>query len=304
MTEFLEVLREFERELNPSNPKGSAFSFKILGWGEISTVFQIPELGPWAFKRMPPFPSEGEAQRYAQIVGEYQSLLEKVGVSVPEGEIFLFQRDDGQFAVYLAQKMLRPERFAHKLLHTAGEEEYRQLLETIGEKLDAIWDFNRRNGGTLSLALDGQLSNWHWERDGKLLYIDTSTPLFRKEGREQIDPELFLKSSPPGLRWVIRKFFLRQVLDRYYDKRSVIVDLAANLYKEGRPDRIPLTLEVLAPHLPDGAKEITEKELQKYYREDKFIWELFLRARKIHRFLVTKILRRRYEFLLPDEIKR
>ena len=47
-----------------------------------------------------------------------------------------------------------------------------------------------------------------------------------------------------------------------------------------------------------------QKEVEKYYKEDKFIWQLFLGVRRANRFMNTKILGKRYEFTLPGEIER
>jgi len=44
--------------------------------------------------------------------------------------------------------------------------------------------------------------------------------------------------------------------------------------------------------------------VEKYYREDKFIWTLFLALRRMDRWLTTTIFRKRYEFILPGKIKR
>jgi len=137
-----------------------------------------------------------------------------------------------------------------------------------------------------------------------LFYIDTSTPIFRKNGLEQMDPELFLKSAPFFLRWIIRLFFLDDVMMRYYDRRQVYLDLVANLYKEQRPDLIVSVIELINRHLPDGDEPLTLKEVDKYYREDKLIWTLFLTFRRIDRWLTTRVFRRRYEFILPGKIKR
>jgi len=49
---------------------------------------------------------------------------------------------------------------------------------------------------------------------------------------------------------------------------------------------------------------ITLKEIEKYYKEDKFNWQLFLSVRRMDRFLNTKLLGKRYEFTLPGTIKR
>ncbi len=46
------------------------------------------------------------------------------------------------------------------------------------------------------------------------------------------------------------------------------------------------------------------EEVKKYYREDKLIWTLFLAFRRIDRWLTIKLLRKRYEYVLPGKIKR
>lgn len=54
-----EFLREFEENLNPAKPEKSKVPIRILGYGEISTVFEIPLEGysNIAFKRIPMFRS-------------------------------------------------------------------------------------------------------------------------------------------------------------------------------------------------------------------------------------------------------
>jgi len=121
---------------------------------------------------------------------------------------------------------------------------------------------------------------------------------------EKQNPELLLQSAPGFLRWMIRMFFLEDVMTRYYDPVLVNTDLAGNLFKEQKPELVPLALEIINTHLRDSGKKITLKEIEKYYREDKLIWTLFLSFRKIDRWIKTSLLRKRYEFILPGKIKR
>ena len=51
-------------------------------------------------------------------------------------------------------------------------------------------------------------------------------------------------------------------------------------------------------------KPITKPEVDKYYKEDAFIWKLFLSLRKLDCFIKTKILRGKYDFILPGKIDR
>src|SRR5262249_17485496 len=72
------------------------------------------------------------------------------------------------------------------------------LVQRVLRELHKVWEYNGRQS-PMRVAIDGQLSNWAIEGfDGdaarlddpvSLLYIDTSTPLYRIEGREQLDPE-------------------------------------------------------------------------------------------------------------------
>jgi len=84
----------------------------------------------------------------------------------------------------------------------------------------------------------------------------------------------------------------------------VYIDLAANLYKEQRPDLIPLTVTIINRQLGPDQKPLTVDEVDKYYREDKLIWSFYLSFRRIDRWLTTRILRRRYEYILPGKIRR
>ena len=154
------------------------------------------------------------------------------------------------------------------------------------------------------MALDGQLSNWILTENNEILYIDTSTPLFKLNNIEQLNPELILKTAPSFLRWILRLFFLKDVMGRYYDHRLVYLDLIANLYKEQRPDLIPTAIEIINNYINVNEKPFDIKEVEKYYKEDKLIWTLFLAFRRFDKWFTTKILRRRYEFILPGKIKR
>ncbi len=109
--------------------------------------------------------------------------------------------------------------------------------------------------------------------------------------------------------WILRLFFLQDVINRYYDPHRNVVDIIANLYKEQKADLIP-DIIVAANAWAERAglaaeiKPITEKEVDAYYREDAFIWSLYLSMRKVDRFLHAQVLHRPYPYILPDNIKR
>lgn len=306
---FADDLRlfEFEMGLNPQNLKDSTIPATIIGYGEISAIFQIAHNSLVACKRLPLFSDRLSAEKYTRLVHDYCDLLAESGLCLPEYKTFIIEPPNRPVAVYIAQRRLPQDRFGHQLLHTFEPGKIHSLIELIITEISKIWHFNHDHHPALELALDGQLSNWVLvEEQSKLTvhYIDTSTPMFRKKGVEQLDPELFLKSAPGFLRWILRLAFLKDILNRYYDQRLVFIDLAANLFKEQRPDLIAMAIEIMNRQLGPDQKPLTVTEVKKYYREDKLIWSLYLSFRRVDRWLTTKIFRKRYEFILPGKIKR
>lgn len=313
---YIDILKRFESGLNPEYPEQSLIPARILGYGEISTIFEIlhADLESHAYKRMPIFRDISEIDRYEAAFIQYNRMLsEEIGITVPEYSTARVCPATGNKVVYIVQGKLPAESLCHRLIHRLDRAELKKLLILILRHMARVWEFNSK-GGPIVLGLDGQLSNWAirghsiTEQTG-LYYIDTSTPLMRVNGKEQLEPDLFLRSAPSFLVWIIKAFFLQDVLDRYYDLHLVTVDLIANLYKEQRPDLVAEFIDTAnsflsqeAGHL--GAGPIMEKEVRSYYREDAFIWRLFLALRKLDRFISTRILHRQYPYILPGKIKR
>ena len=121
---------------------------------------------------------------------------------------------------------------------------------------------------------------------------------------EQLDPKLLLQAAPSYLRWIFERLFLDDVMNRYYDSRKVYTDLAANLHKEQLPELIPDALQIINRLQDQAQPPLTGKELNRYYLEDKIIWSVFLSLRRFDRWVSTRLLRRRYEFILPGKIER
>ncbi len=302
-----DLLDRFEASLNPQDLASSPIAATVLGYGEISTIFQIGADTSTAFKRMPLFRERPSAETYADQYRFYCSQLTAAGLHLPPDETVILEVPGRPVVLYIAQQQILPEHFGHRLIHGLETPAIVDLLERIADEIAKVWAFNRASRPGLEVAIDGQLSNWASadpDDDNTLYYVDTSTPLFRLEGIEQLDPELLLQSAPGFLRWLIRWLFLADVMNRYYDPRQVYTDLAANLYKEQRPDLIPLVIDIVNRHLGAGQKPLSEADVAAYYREDKLIWTLFLAFRRVDRWIKRNLLRKRYEFILPGKIKR
>lgn len=314
------LLKEFETGLNPRSPEKSHIPARVLDYGEISTVLEIGAESErdLAYKRLPMFRTEEEAESYQTLYNEYVGILQdRIGLQVVPGDTIRLA-DKGRFVVYIVQEKLRREAIGHRAIHRLAPTEVKRLILAVLREIGKVFDFNRTHQGELEIGFDGQISNWvivgfdpaapRLREEIELMYFDTSTPLLRKNGKEQLDPELFLRSAPSFLVWIIRLLFLQDVMTRYYDFRRVVVDLIANFYKEQRPDLIPGVVDTVnefcsAEIQAGNFKPITVEEVRAYYREDAWIWRIYLAFRKADRSL-HRILGREYPYILPEKIRR
>jgi len=317
----INVLKEFEKGLDPAHPESSKIPARVLGYGEISTIFEI-QAGTTknlACKRMPIFKTKDEVAQYEALYKDYNEVLEKeLGINIPEWGFAWFTSDAGNIIAFDIQRKLNPESIGNRAIHILNTDGVRTLFVLVLRELTKVWRFNLSNPDR-AMGIDGQISNWsivdfdaarpQISPGSRLLYIDTSTPLMKKEGVERLDPELFLRSAPSFLVWLIRWLFLEGVMTRYYDARLVTIDLIANFYKEQRPELVPGLAQAANEFYASegaslGVKPLTEKEIKAYYKEDALIWVLFLAFRRFDRWLHKYILRKPYIYILPGKIKR
>lgn len=314
------LLMRFERGLDPRNPEENEVPTKVLGYGEMSTVFTIlgEGHGDLAYKRMPIFETMDEAEKYRSVYNEYNDLLSKIGITIPPYDSVIIENDDGQIVMFGVQKILDPASIAHKIIHSITDDEILLMVRLVLREIKKTFDFNKKND-KLNIVLDAQISNWavvdfdpkkpKITEKSEFFFIDTTTPLFRKDDVEQLDPELILRAAPSFLIWIVRLLFVEDVISRYYDFHLSTIDLIANFYKEQRADLIPALIELANDFFETEAKDlgiepITMKKVNSYYREDVLIWRLWLFFRKVDRFIRTKITRSGYPFILPGKIKR
>ncbi|MHA1725296.1 MAG: DUF6206 family protein [Promethearchaeota archaeon] len=320
-----EILQLLEKSLDTNNPEKGEVPIKLLGFGEISLVFEIisDKTKDLAFKRLPIFETEEQVEKHIAGFKKYSELLNnELNIKTPaEDAVWVFADEKKKkISLYCIQKKLNPNAIGNKVIHDLKIEEIKKLILLILRKMKNIWKFNQENlEKGIQIGLDGQISNWVVEGydkenpiikdNNEFLYIDTSTPMYRINGEDALDRTIFLKIVPSFMQWIFKLFFLDEVLDRYYDWREVIIDLIANFHKEQLSEMIPDLLNVVNDFFASEAKEfdikpITLEEIDKYYKSDKKIWVLLQNIRHFDRFLKTKIFRKNYDFYLPEKIKR
>ena len=300
------LLRQFEAGLDPRHPEISEIKATIIGYGEISAIFKLGSDPSVAYKRMPLFKNQSDAETYEALYHEYCDLIHSTGIRLPETGTTIVNVPGRPVTLYIAQQMMPAERFCHQLIHTQDEAANIKMVQNIVNAMRNVWRFKQKQERVSEIALDSQLSNWVALPDDKntLVFIDTSTPMIKLDGEHRIDANVLLDTMPGSLKWFIKKKTVREVLDRYYDPRLNMIDLIANLFKEQRPDLVPVFISAINEILPTGIDPITKKCVTKYYKEDKAIWALFLRLRKLDRWVKSTVLRKRYDYILPGPIKR
>jgi hypothetical protein len=309
------MLQAFEDGLDIDVPERSTRPFRVLGYGEISTVFEVQGAGleGLACKRLSIFEQRAEYDRYAAAYHTYNQHLENAGLRLPAHGHAALVNARGRLILYILQARLPRERFGPSVLAARDGAQRGQLFRLILRQMLGLWQYSRGQPGTL-LGLDGQLSNWALagetlDGEAPLIYLDTSTPFLRLNGVDQLEPELFLRTAPSYLAWVLRVLFLKQVMDRYFDLRKVVLDLVANLHKERQAALIPEMISAANAFFTHeaaglGAAPLTAGEVEAYYREDARIWSLYLSGRYLDRFIRRRVLGREYPYLLPGRIRR
>ncbi len=283
-----------EREVGEALARGEAGTLRVLGYGEISCVlaWRAGDVDV-ACKRLPPFPDEAHLASYRHALETYLAMLAERGIDVVPTSLQTVPRADGTIGVFCVQPTLPVASLGPKYVAAASEDEAIALFERIIERVVACVDGR--------VGLDGQLSNWALV-DGRLGYLDVSTPMVRDaDGHELLDTGLFLASLPWALRGLVRRFLLGSILDKYYTRRGVLLDLLGNLHKERLERYIDPVLARVLPHVD---KPITLKEIRAYYDDDARMWGLLQSLRRADRAWQRTVRRRVYPFLLPGRIER
>ena len=312
------VLDDTERRLDPANPEAGGH-VRVLAYGEISAALTTDELPGVVCKRMAGFPDVTSVGAYLDLVDEYLGELTDAGISVAPTESIPVRRPGLPPVVYLVQPRMDTRTLGHKLLHTTDD---MGLAMLIAQVLGSVELLARRSAGRtdgVEVAVDGQLSNWSLPTIGarpsqadsapRPTLVDVGTPFVRRHGRHSLDARVVVSAAPPGIRALLLRFVADSYQDDYFVPRTLAVDLLGNFHKEGAPERIDTGLDVVnewlsTADIPGPRNEITSREVAHYYRQDARLLGLFLQARRADRAVRTRVLRQRYDFLLPGRVTR
>jgi Family of unknown function (DUF6206) len=286
-------LAALEQTIERALVRGDERGLHVLGYGEITTVVAWPDAdGPFACKRLPLFTPERFAA-YRPAFDDYLVALGERGVDVLRTDLVHQTREDGWIVAYCIQPVLAPDNLLPQALRdaAAGDDAEPRIRALLGSVVDHIADVVDDQVG-----IDAQVSNWAVGDNG-LVYLDVSTPFLRDaDGHDRFDCDTYLESIPAVCRGIARRFVIPGVVQTYHSTRSIVLNLAGHLSKEGLDAWIPLTLELARARL---GVDVSPAAARRHYRNDVRLWGFIQRLRRVDRAWQRHVRRRPYPFLLP-----
>ncbi len=299
-----EMLRRFEAGYDPRHPERSEIPARLLGQGRISTVLAVTQgaMANLAIKRLSIFKTPEEADHYESLHRRYtRTLGERAGLKLmPTTTVRLTDAVPGRVIVYIVQERALEDTACHAAMFHLSPPEVDRLLLTVLQETAKVFDFNTQHQRTLELGFDARLSNWAilgfdpedpiLPQRIRLAYLDTSTPMLRRNGQEQFDTMPLLRGMPAIMPFFVRRSAVNDLISRYYDFRRTVVDLLANLYTEGRENLVSWLTDTtnwffLAERMEAHFRPLTVAEIQAQHRRDVLYWRSYMMLRRLNRLL-------------------
>ncbi|UCC19968.1 MAG: hypothetical protein JSV62_01425, partial [Promethearchaeota archaeon] len=143
----IELLKEFERTINTVNPEEGIIPIKILGYGEISLVFELSgDPQHLAYKRIPIFDNENQVKRHIWAFNEYNRILMKeIGLNLPQYDTAWFKDENDKIQFYCIQEKIDPESVGNKIIHKISNKEVETLVLLAMREMHKVWNYSKKN---------------------------------------------------------------------------------------------------------------------------------------------------------------
>ena len=142
--------------------------------------------------------------------------------------------------------------------------------------------------------------------DDRALGVAERRVVLRDGGRERLDLGFALRSLPLPIRAAMRATRAeRKMMDRYYGRRTIVMDVVSNLVKEGQAHRLPQAIDVVNRWLDRlGERPLTLAGVRADYRSDARLWAFLQWVKRPDRWVRARLLHRPYDWVLPPAIDR
>ncbi len=246
----------------------------------------------YACKRLPPAAETGRIEAYGELVLRYVDRLRQGGVPVVDTGFVAVPGAEGETVGYIVQPRLAPEVLLPHVMRSMDEEIAVGVLRTIEAHVDEAL--------AVGAGIDPQISNWALQ-EGQLSLLDVTTPMLRdEEGRDLLDTDLFLRTLPFGIRQLVSRFMVDDLLDKNFERRAIFLDLVGNLINY---DLEHLTEPFLTALNPGLDRPISAREVESYRRSERWTWKLMRIALRGEQLWRTKVLGRPDLHLLPSRFQ-
>jgi Family of unknown function (DUF6206) len=268
---------------------GDPGQMEIIGAGEITCVVA------WrgcACKRLPPFDDPARLAAYDGLLQEYLTRLKAAGVMTLPTETRIVSKAGRQVA-YLVQPRIAAEHCLPTWMQRVAQPEAVAMAVQVMELV--------RRATSQGVGIDANLSNWLVQNDAPV-YLDVSTPMLRDEaGRHRLDTEIFVATLPGVVRGLVRRYFVTDLLDRYFVTRQVFENLLGDLPNSGLDH---LTGVLLAEANARIDTPLTMAQILAYRKEDRLTWNAIRQLLKAEQWWRRHILRAAHPHLLPSQFRR
>ncbi len=262
---------------------------EIIGAGEMTCVVAWDG---YACKRLPPASDPARIEAYGALVLRYVEVLRAADVPVVETGFVAVPGSDGETVGYVVQPRLDPIDLLPGVMRSLDAAAAVEILRTIEGHVDRTL--------AAGAGIDPQISNWAMQ-NGEPVLLDVTTPMLRdEEGRDLLDTDLFLKTLPFGIRQLVRRFMVDELLDKNFERHGIFLDLIGNLINYDLEDLTEPFLDVINPGLD---LPITAREVTGYRRSEWLTWKLMRLALHGEQLWRTRVLRAPDLHLLPSRFQ-
>ncbi len=236
----VQLLKEFEDQLNPLRPEKSSIPAKLVGLGRISATYEILEEGQELiqYTRMPFFDTLARLEAYEKLYHRYNQQIKEIGLDLPDYGTTRIEKKGGQTYLYLYREKQPPTATAIGIISRATNAECFAFARQILREMNKVWKFNSKNRSKLEVSTDGRLSNWSMPGIGpdtsqvgtktKLQCIPNGTPMMRQEEKELLDSDVFFLRAGEVSKPISKRRHIHDLLGRFYDIRRVCLDMLAD----------------------------------------------------------------------------